>query len=523
MIMRSQPGPYRTIRPHSLAVWLFLAAIAGQGRALAQGWPGYADGAQHQALSSIGSQFPQNIVWSTSVDLFSTADFGYLNIHYGSPVITPQNTVIVPVKTGEVDTFSMEAHRGSDGTLLWQLASDYTFPPSYNWGLPFQIVYAQPNQVAMAGAGGTVIVRTNPNTASGTVTRYAFYGIDNYNANPDAYSSSVQITTPITSDGNGVLYFGFFASGAPGGLTSGLARLDLKSKSGTGIWITAAAASGDATMQKVAYNCAPALSLDHRKVYVAVNNVNGWVDGGAGYLCALDATSLSKVGSVRLKDVLSPTSDAGFYDDSTASPTVGPDGDVYYGVLENPFPENNDRGWMLHFSGDLKTTKLPGAFGWDITPSIVPASAVPSYTGPSSYLILTKYNNYAGIGTGDGVNQVAVQDPNVAMTDPITGAQVMQTVLAVNGPTPDPSSRDEGYPKAVHECCINTAAIDPINKRAIINSEDGNLYCWDLTTNNLTAAITLSEGLGEPYTPTIIAPDGKIYGINASILFAIGK
>ncbi len=493
--MQFRLGTLRVIFRPALVLSLVCAAIAGQETVLAQGWPGYANGSQHQALSSVASQFPQKIIWSTSVDLFSTAQFGYLNIHYGSPVITPQNTVIVPVKTGENGDFSMEAHRGSDGTLLWQLASDYTYPPSYNWLLPFQIVLAQSNQVAMAGAGGTVIVRSAPDKPSGTVNRYAFYGINNYNTNSAAYNSSIQIITPITSDGNGVLYFGYLATGAPGGITSGLARLDLKSPN-TGIWTPASAMAADATMQKVAYNCAPALSLDHRKVYVGVNNVNGWADGVAGYLVAVDARTLARVASVRLKDVLVPQNDGAFYDDSTASPTVGPDGDVYYGVLENPFPENNDRGWMLHFSGDLKTTKIPGAFGWDITPSIVPASAVPSYTGTSSYLILTKYNNYVGLGTGDGVNQVAVQDPNASMTDPITGATVMKTILTVTGPTPDQSGRNEGYPNAVHEWCINTAAIDPINKRAIINSEDGNLYCWDFTTNNLTAADHLERGPG---------------------------
>jgi hypothetical protein len=520
--MRYRTGTCRTILHPPLILSLLCAAIAGQGSALAQGWPGYGNGSQHQALSSVGSQFPQKIVWSTSVDLLSATDFGFLNTHYGSPVMTSQNTVIVPVKTGESGGFRMEGHRGSDGTLLWQLDSDYTYPPSYDWMLPFQIVIANPNTVAMAGAGGTVIVRTTPNSASGTVTRYAFYGIDNYNNNTDAYNSSVQIITPLTTDGNGVLYFGYLATGAPGGLVSGLARLDLKSTSGFGTWVSAAAASGDSTMQKVAYNCAPALSLDHRKVYVGVNNVNGFVDGGAGYLVAVNSSSLARIASVRLKDVLYPQNDAGFYDDSTASPTVGPDGDVYYGTLENPFATNNDRGWLFHYDENLTTAKTPGAFGWDITPSIVPASAVPSYQGTSSYLILTKYNNYAGLGTGDGVNQVAIQDPNTAMTDPISGATVMQVVLAVTGPTPDQDARNEGYPNAVHEWCINTAAVDAGNKRAFINSEDGNLYAWDFTTNNLTAQINLSSGYGEPYTPTLIGPDGKVYGINAAILFAIG-
>ena len=518
--MRFRPGTFRPILRPSLILSLLSVTLGGQGSALAQAWPGYAGGPQHQALSKFPSQFPKTIVWSTSVDLQSTAEFGYLNIHYGSPVITSANTVVVPVKTGESGGFRMEGHSGKNGALIWQLDSDYTLPASYGWILPFQIVLTPGPSVVMAGAGGTVIVRGKPDQAAGHVTRLAFYGIDNYNANPDSYNSSVQIITPITSDGKGNLFFGYLAIGAPGGLTSGLARIN--QSTGAGTWTSAALASGDNSMQKVAFNCAPTLSLDGSKVYFGVNSYNGYTNGAVGYLVAVDSTTLAPVTAVRLKDAAHPNNDALFFDDSTASPTVGPDGDVYYGVLENPFPSNNDRGWMLHFDANLTTTKTPGAFGWDITPSIVPAAAVPSYQGKSSYLILTKYNNYAELGTGDGVNQVAVQDPNDTMVDPITGATVMKTILTVTGPTPDQNLRNQGYPNAVHEWCINTAVVDAKNKRAIVNSEDGNLYVWDFTTNNLTAQINLSTGLGEPYTPTIIGPDGKIYGINASILFAVG-
>ena len=56
----------------------------------------------------------------------------------------------------------------------------------------------------------------------------------------------------------------------------------------------------------------------------------------------------------------------------SASPVVGPDGDVYYGVLEEPFPSHNDRGWLLHFNADVSKMKIPGSFGWDSTPSVVP-------------------------------------------------------------------------------------------------------------------------------------------------------
>jgi hypothetical protein len=505
------------VRP--LLIFSIIAlSIACTNAAQAQGWPGYAGGPQHNAVSNVASQFPQKILWSTPVDLNPQNQFGVLNIHYGSPLVTEKNTVIVPVKTGAVQGFRVEAHKGSDGTLVWQLDSDYTLPPTFDWILPFQSVLTG-GSVAMAGAGGTILVRSSPDKATGTVTRLAFYGIDNYNANPGAYANSVQIITPITSDSSGNLFFGFLAEYAPGGLQSGLARIG---HDGSSTWVSAAQAAGDANMQKVAYNCAPAISSDGSKVYVAVNNVSGFADGAVGSLVALNSQTLATIAAVRLKDPANPGNDALFFDDATTSPTVGPDGDVYYGVLENPFPSTHDRGWMLHFDANLATSKTPGAFGWDITPSIVTAKAVPSYKGHSSYLILTKYNNYAELG-GDGVNRLAVQDPNDTMIDPISGATVMKTIVTIIGPTPDQNLRDQGHPLAVREWCINTAVIDPHNKCAIVNSEDGNLYRWDFTSNSLTARINLSTGVGEPYTPTLVGPDGKIYGINNSILFACGS
>jgi hypothetical protein len=201
---------------------------------------------------------------------------------------------------------------------------------------------------------------------------------------------------------------------------------------------------------------------------------------------------------------------------------VGPDGDVYYGILEDSCcSSHNDRGWMLHFNSTLSTLKTPGSFGWDNTASVVPASIVPSYTGTSSYLILTKYNNYNGIGTGNGVNQVAVLDPNATMTDeyclsscsssPVTVMKEVITVTTSVGNSPS------------SEWCINTTAIDPITKSAIINSENGYVYRWDFTTNTLLQSLKLTNGIGEAYTPTAIGPDGTAYAINDSILFAVGN
>jgi hypothetical protein len=95
----------------------------------------------------------------------------------------------------------------------------------------------------------------------------------NYTANTNAYLANVFINTPITSDRYGNIFFGFqVTNSTPLGLQGGLARIDYN---GTGIWVSASTAAGDGNMNKVVLNCAPALSDDHKTVYVAVNSGNG--------------------------------------------------------------------------------------------------------------------------------------------------------------------------------------------------------------------------------------------------------
>ncbi len=292
--------------------------------------------------------------------------------------------------------------------------------------------------------------------------------------------------------------------GYPDGIPSGLARI---SASGAGSFISAAALSNNTSYNKIAYNCPPAISADGTTVYIGVNAA--YSSYGA-YLCSAATATMTRKNSVFLLDPHNGGA-ALIDDDGTSSPTIGPDGDVYYGVLENSLGSNHYRGWLLHFNSTLATTKIPGAFGWDITPSIVPATAVPSYTGSSSYLILTKYNNYAN-GGGNGENMVAIQDPNVAGNDPITGTKVMNVVISILGPTKNPNLA------GVDEWCINSTAIDPINKCAVVNSEDGHVYRWNFTTNTLSAGLKLANPTGEAYTPTLIGPDGAVYAINNAVL-----
>jgi hypothetical protein len=482
-------------------------------RDLLSAWAGYAHDAQHTAVSDVPSQSLDRVAWQTPVDLAPQYSGGDLLIHYGSPLVTPSNTVIVPVKTAAAGGFEVEGLSGVDGGLLWSQPTDYQLPP-HGWTPSYSPTLTPSNRLYFAGAGGTVYYIDNPDTPGATITgQLAFFGLDNYLADPGDYNNGVFINTPITSDAFGDIYFGFQVTGpTPLGLQSGIARIGAD---GTGTWVAAAAAAGDPVVTKVVHNSAPALSNDGSTLYVTVSNGNG-TGAGSGYLLALDSTTLATTASVTLMDVLYPANPADLNDDGSASPTVGPDGDVYIGVLENPF--NSSKGWLLHFSGDLSQAKTPGAFGWDDTVSIVNSSLVPGYGGTSPYLLMTKYNNYAGLG-GDGVNKIAILDPNDTQIDPRTGATVMREVETIAGVTPDPEF--PGLPGAVREWCINTAVVDPFTDSVLANSEDGNLYRWNLATNTFTQVVNLTPGIGEAYTPTLIGVDGTVYAINNATLFAV--
>lgn len=474
-------------------------------------WLAFGGDAQHAAVSQVATQPLSRIVWRTPVDMAPQySPQGYLLVHYGSPVITRTNTVIVPVKRAAQPQYRIEARSGHDGTLAWSMDTDYAMP-AHRWVPSYNITLTRANRLYAPGAGGKVYYRDNADSAASAVQTAVFYGDAAYTAAKAAYDASVFINTPITVDSQGNIYFGFSAlPGNPGGLKGGIARIGADGK---GSWAAAAALAGDSTIEKAAMNSAPALSKDEKTLYAAVNGA-----GSRGYLVALDAQTLAVRNKVLLLDPQTRIA-ARVIDDSTASPTIGPDGDVYFGVLETRSNEHNGRGWLLHFDATLTETKIPGSFGWDITASIVPAAMVPKYSGTSPYLIASKYNNYARAGTGDSKNRIAILDPNDRQPDMIAeGVIVMREVQTILGATPDPS-----FPGGFVEWCINTMAVDPLTKSVLANCEDGVLYRWDLATNALSEQIRLTSGLGESYTPTAVGADGKVYAINNAILFALGR
>jgi hypothetical protein len=479
-------------------------------------WGSFAGTGQHTGQAPVTSAPLNRNLWQTPVDLYAQYSGGA--IHYGSPVLTDANTVIVPVKTGISDGFRVEGHDGTTGDTSWTETTDYTLPP-HGWTPSYSPVLTANGRLYYPGAGGTVYYIDDVDGTPTDPVRLAYYGIDAYNANPSAYKSTVFIDTPLTADSSGDIFFGVRVTGSnPSNLVSGIVRIGAD---GTGSWVSAASATGD-NVGEVPLNCAPALSNDASTLYIGVRGASGHA-----YLVGLDTTTLLTQDKVLLKDPRNNfINNAVLLDDSTSSPMVGPDGDVYYGIFGNP--SNGSRGFLAHFSADLSQTKTFGGFGWDSTPVVVPASMVPMYTGSSSYLLFEKYNNYVSQEVsdgGDGVNQIALLDPNDTMVDPHSssnGLLVMNAVMSIPGPTRDLEFTG-GQANAVREWCINTALVDPATYSIVAPSEDGKLYRWDLSTCSFTQAVTINPtGASEAYVPTLEGPDGTVYTIESGTLFAVG-
>jgi len=71
--------------------------------------PMFGGNAQHTAVYSPAAQHLNSIHWSASIDLNNTGAFA----HYGAPLITPANTIVVPQKTGST-SISCEPQTSTD-------------------------------------------------------------------------------------------------------------------------------------------------------------------------------------------------------------------------------------------------------------------------------------------------------------------------------------------------------------------------------------------------------------------------
>ena len=530
---------------------VILACLAPWAASQQPIWGQYGFNAQHTTLSGYAAQRMKRTLWQTTIDLAPPPSDAGLPGHYGTPLIGHFGTIVVPIRTGAKnnnvwptvqDTFKVQGYAPNTGKVLWNMSTDYVSPP-HDWIPPMGCCIGPDNELFVPGAGGTILVRSSADRPAATVKRICFFGLGNYDAAAATYNNGVFISTPITVDSKGDLFFGFRVTDKNitlknpvnnNVLYDGIAGL-YPNGDGTynGTWWTARGilaylSGGQYKISGYTFgqNCAPAVSNDGAYVYIAGLSEDSSSSGDYDFTFVLDSRSLSPLGYQRmwLPNLPQDSNHEGLvFDDSTSCPMVGPDDDVYMGC----WWFNGFRGFMLHYDKTLATTKPAGSFGWDDTPAVVPSNIVAAYKGSSPYLILTKYNFYTGAPGQNGTNYISIQDPNdgtypyyyynYTNSSQQLKSYIMRPIIQILGPT---KNTDPGA-TGVREWCINSAAIDPVTKAAVINSEDGHAYRWDLTTNTLVDNLQLAPPTGEPYTPTIIAADGMCFAMNDEKLAAM--
>ena len=152
---------------------------------------------------------------------------GALLTHYGSPVVTSHNTVVVPVKTGPHRRLSHRGALGRNGGLIWSADTDYVLPP-HNWVPSYNLALTTGNRLYAPGAGGKLLVKDDADAAGGALQHASCSTAPPPTTPaPAAFDASVFINTPLTVDAQGNVFFGFVVTGAnPAGLVSGIARVD---------------------------------------------------------------------------------------------------------------------------------------------------------------------------------------------------------------------------------------------------------------------------------------------------------
>jgi len=208
-------------------------------------------------------------------------------------------------------------------------------------------------------------------------------------------------------------------------------------------------------------------------------------------------------------------------DDTSSTPTIAPDGSVFYGAYT---AYNYAQGHLLHFSanGDFLNSFF---FGWDSTPAIYPHG--------NTYSVVIKNNHYPGGSycidpnwcpfartTADLLGPesyfVTQLDPNLNIEWSFQNTNHQSCTRNADGTVTCVTDHPNGF-----EWCVNAPVVDATGT-VYANSEDGNLYA--IQQGGTTSTRLFQQlALGAAYTPVSIGADGRIYSQNDGHLFVIGK
>jgi len=541
-----------------------------------QTWNQWAGGPQHTgSLDVTGQRFVTelaNIVVDPFVPIARAETGGSLLVHYQTP-LSDGRDVFMEVKTGtysnfrawETQTWNVRKFQWEDGQLVarWTAESDWNpvpsggprFEPVFHAALTKKFVY-------MAGAGGTIL---EVHRGTGAITRRL--GQFTASIDPRTY-----VTSPITVDANGNLYYNVLRVAAENPWTTDLSEAWLvkiasdgtASRASYAALVANAPAATDMCLdqfpssllpwppspdavpgsvtcgsQRAGINVAPAVGSDGTIYTVSRAHLSsrwGWIVAVNPDLTRKWSTSLRNRFYDGCNVLLPPNGTPGgcragattgvdpadnqpgsgaVNDNSTSSPVIAPDGTIFYGAYSR---YNYSQGHMMRFSASGEY--LNGyPFGWDVTPAL--------WQHDGTFSLITKENRYVGAGSycgGCPPNRIPSAPDGYYITQLNPDLQVEWQFKATN--TVSCSRNEDGTIDCVDdhpetfEWCVNSVAVD---RRGVVyvNSEDGHLYAID-QGGTQRERIFLQLALGAAYTPLSLGADGKIYTQNAGHLFVVG-
>jgi hypothetical protein len=224
--------------------------------------------------------------------------------------------------------------------------------------------------------------------------------------------------------------------------------------------------------QRPSINVAPAVSGDGKTIYTVGR---AHFDFSHGCLVAVNANLTPKWHA----SLITPIITGIVYDLSSSTPSVAPDGSIFYGALGG----SHGRGYLMKFSSSGQFLTFFD-FGWDVTPAI--------YVHDGTYSVIIKDNHYGTMGPYY-ITQLSAQ-------------------LVPEWKYQSTTNR---------EWCVNAPAVDS-KGMVYANSEDGNVYVIQ-QGGTLKGEIFLRQAIGAAYTPIAVSRDGKIYTENDGDMFVEGK
>ena len=537
----------------------------------AQTWSQWGSNARHTGSLAVDGQRLGRRVAEMVVDPFAAQERaeanGSLLVHYQTP-LSDRGELFMAVKGGTytgyqrwgTQTWSIRKFEWEGGALVtrWTTESDWDPVPWGTGGPRFEPVFhaaLTSGSVYMPGAGGTVL---EVDRDSGAITRR----LGSFGTEAD---STIYVTSPITIDASGNLYYNTLRVDATGPWV----------RDHRGAWLVKIAANGEASRvsysdlvpgapaagslctsefttgaqpyppspeavapsapcgsQRAGLNIAPAVAPDGTIYTVSRAHFNSrwaWVVAADEDLTPKWATSMRNRfvdgcgvlvtfggdnGACRpgTRTGVDPSDNqpgsGAVNDNATSSPVVAPDGTVYYGAYSR---YNHSQGHMTRFSAAGQFLQAY-PFGWDVTPAI--------WEHDGTFSLITKENRYDTAPErvpGDEAGYFLTQlDPDLRVEWQLKATNTLSCERQEDGSLECVDDRPDGF-----EWCVNALAVD---QRGVVyaNSEDGNLYAVN-QGGTVRERIFLQLATGAAYTPLSLGEDGRIYTQNAGILFVVGS